>query len=334
MYTTCMFCEKDLGENELLETFPVGRRLAFDAAKGRLWVVCRRCERWNLSPLEERWEAVESCERLFRDTRLRVSTENIGMARHPEGLELVRIGEPVRGEFAAWRYGDQFGRRRKKAIVYGVAGTVILGGVWIGGMAAGAISAGLAPQLPNLVHVLVNGRTVARVRTEDGELLKLKRSQLAKVRIRSEDEGWTLSLKSGYGRAHRFTGGEAERVAGLIMPAVNRTGGNEKRIRDAVRLIERAGHPERFLEDTVDNLGSRRYWDASDEKGGLLSTATHETKLALEMALHEERERRAMEGELSGLERIWRHEEEIAAIADDLLVPDDARARLEGWREA
>jgi hypothetical protein len=24
-----------------------------------LWVVCRHCERWNLSPLEERWEAVE-----------------------------------------------------------------------------------------------------------------------------------------------------------------------------------------------------------------------------------------------------------------------------------
>ena len=67
----------------------------------RLWVVCRSCERWNLTPLEERWEAVETCERLFRATRIRTSTENVGLARHTEGLELVRIGEPLRPEFAA-----------------------------------------------------------------------------------------------------------------------------------------------------------------------------------------------------------------------------------------
>ena len=89
MYTTCMFCKKPLGANEVLESFPVGRRLAFDAARGRLWVVCRRCQRWNLTPLEERWEAVEDCERLFRETRMRASTENIGIARHREGLDLV-----------------------------------------------------------------------------------------------------------------------------------------------------------------------------------------------------------------------------------------------------
>ena len=107
-----MFCNRPLGANEVVESFPVGRRLAFDSARGRLWVVCHSCERWNLTPLEERWEAVETCERLFRGTRIRTSTENIGLARHREGLELVRIGRPLRPEFAAWRYGDQFGRRR------------------------------------------------------------------------------------------------------------------------------------------------------------------------------------------------------------------------------
>ena len=71
-----MFCKEPLGSNEVVvrpfrsaerlglidldEVFsrhldPVGRRLAFDPAKGRLWVVCRSCERWNLTPLEERW---------------------------------------------------------------------------------------------------------------------------------------------------------------------------------------------------------------------------------------------------------------------------------------
>ena len=123
----------------LIETFPVGRRLAFDQGKGRLWVVCRRCEKWNLSPLEERWEAIEQCERLFHDARKRTSTDNIGLARLSEGLELVRIGEPKRPEFAAWRYGDQFGRRRTRAIVVGVGAGVVGGGILVAGMTAGAV---------------------------------------------------------------------------------------------------------------------------------------------------------------------------------------------------
>jgi hypothetical protein len=114
MFTTCLFCHASLGANEMVEHFPVGRRLAFDGAKGRLWVVCIRCGQWNLSPLEERWEAIEECERYFRDTRLRVSTDNIGLARLAEGLTLVRIGEPRRPELAARRYGDQFRRRRRR----------------------------------------------------------------------------------------------------------------------------------------------------------------------------------------------------------------------------
>lgn len=114
MYSTCLFCHASLGANERLEQFPVGRRLAFDSARGRLWVICPRCARWNLSPLEERWEIQEECERLFRDTRLRYSTEQIGMARLADGLELVRIGEPLRPEMAAWRYGRIFGRRMRR----------------------------------------------------------------------------------------------------------------------------------------------------------------------------------------------------------------------------
>src|SRR5919107_4289777 len=121
LYSTCIFCHAPLGANEAVEHFPVGRRLAFDAERGRLWVVCRKCERWNLSPLEERWEAIEECERRFRDTRLRVSTDNIGLARLSEGLELVRIGPALRPEMAAWRYGDQFGRRRRRYFMMGGA---------------------------------------------------------------------------------------------------------------------------------------------------------------------------------------------------------------------
>src|SRR5919197_2778529 len=129
MYSTCLFCHETLGTNEVIEAFPIGRRLAFDASKGRLWVVCRKCERWNLTPLDERWEAIEECERLFSETRLRASTDNIGLAKLREGLELVRIGNALRPEMAAWRYGDQFGRRRRKHILITSAAVAAVGGI-------------------------------------------------------------------------------------------------------------------------------------------------------------------------------------------------------------
>ncbi len=142
MYRHCLFCSSDLGSNEVLESFPVGRRLAFDAERGRLWVICRRCERWNLTPLEERWEAVERAEGLFRETPTRVSTEQIGLARLREGLELVRSGAPPRAEFAAWRYGDQFGRRRRRTLTLGAAGTRGGPGTRGGGCARGLLRSG------------------------------------------------------------------------------------------------------------------------------------------------------------------------------------------------
>ena len=318
MYTTCMFCNRPLGSNEVVEHFPVGRRLAFDAARGRLWVVCRKCERWNLSPIEERWEAVETCERLFQETRVRVSTQNVGLAKHAEGLELVRIGDPMREEFAAWRYGDQFGRRRKRALLYGVGGAIVVGGVVAGGLATGAISAVALSQSGNLVNVWVNGRTRLKLRTDDGRVLKLKNLDLLGTRLRLADDGagYRLEVRKGE-KKEWFEGAEAERMIGVIMPKMNRMGGKKRTIQDAVAEIEHHGHPDEFLSDVVTGARFR------DEMGipGYVNKMPGPTKLALEMALHEEQERLALEGELWRLERAWEEAEEIAAISDSLLLP-------------
>jgi hypothetical protein len=101
MWSHRIVCASSLGENQDLEEFGVSRRLAFHAARGHLWVVCPRCERWNLVPIEERWEAVEALERAFRETPTRYCTAEIGLAQLRGGLEIVRIGNPVPGEFAA-----------------------------------------------------------------------------------------------------------------------------------------------------------------------------------------------------------------------------------------
>jgi len=322
-----MFCNKPLGTNEVVETFPVGRRLAFDAARGRLWVVCRKCERWNLSPLEERWEAVETCERIFRDTRIRVSTDNIGLARHPEGLELVRIGEPLRPEFAAWRYGDQFGRRRKRAILYTTGGVAVLGLVVAGGVATGVISGALLGQSGNFVNMFVNGRTLARVRAPDGEILKLKNPDLAKARIEHEDGTWSLVVKKGR-KDYRFEGPEARKAAGIVVSRINRRGAGPSAVQDAVRLLDEHGAPDAVIR------AAARSPDRNTFKAGTgtLAKLRAPTRLALEMALHEEEERRALEGELWRLERAWEEAEEIAAISDDLLLPEGAERSLERLR--
>jgi hypothetical protein len=51
------------------------------------------------------------------------------------------------------------------------------------------------------------------------------------------------------------------------------------------------------------------------------------------MALHEEQERRALQGELKTLEAVWKHAEEIAAISDNLLLPEGAEEFLEEHRD-
>ena len=346
MYSTCLFCNHSLGANDVLESFPVGRRLAFDAGKGRLWVVCRKCERWNLSPVDERWEAVETCERLFRDTRMRASTENIGLARLHEGLELVRIGPALRPEFAAWRYGDQFGRRRTRAFLYGGGAVVAFGALIIGGAAAGVISSGLLSQSGNLVNVFMNARTVVMLRTDDGTVLKLKNPDVQGIAVvpPSGGDGWRMMI--GKKKKQRvFQGAEAERIAGIVVPKMNSMGGSKAKVQQAVKYIERSGGPEAFLRSPVldprasgADISVARGRRAVKERGPdgepVLQVARlpTPTRLAVEMALHEEQERRALEGELKALELAWRDAERIAAIADDLLIPADAEAFLERHR--
>jgi hypothetical protein len=325
-----MFCNRPLGANQVVESFPVGRRLAFDAAKGRLWVVCRRCERWNLTPVEERWEAVEACERLFRGTRLRASSENVGLARHAEGLELVRIGEPLRPEFAAWRYGDQFGRRRRRQMLYGAGAAAVVGGLVIGGTVTGVLGGVALSQTGNVWNLWMNGRTLVRLRTDDGRVLRMKRIDLLGTRLRPADDdvGYRLEVRKGR-RKEWFEGEEAQRLIGAIMPGMNRMGGKPVTVRHAVSEIEHHGHPDRFLADVV---SGDRFRDKHGTPGYVNKMPRH-SKLALEMALHEEQERRALEGELWRLERAWEAAEEIAAISDDLLLPEGTEEFLERHRE-
>lgn len=342
MYRTCIFCSADLGTNESIEEFPVGRSLAFNAWKGRLWAVCRKCGRWNLAPIEERWEAVESAEKTFRDSRLRVHSENIGLCKLPDGTRLIRVGEALPGEMAAWRYGDQLLRRRRQYMIAGAAvaavGVAAVGGILalgVGGTLAsmsGALgSAWEQWQRKKVVHRIPAGMsptgreiTVRRWHVQ-GAFLGEARGGIALhipdvEREKPRTSTWSDQVRYS-DQILTLDDAEARTVLGRAMVHVNKKGASRGRVREAIRELDHARTAEDYLA-----LVARKGNVLGKRKGMEERKLDPVQALTLEMALHEESERRALEGELALLEARWREAEEIAGIADTL--PDDPLDRL------
>ncbi|HST61278.1 MAG TPA: hypothetical protein VLK84_21420 [Longimicrobium sp.] len=362
MYRSCIFCSADLKANDALERFPVGRSIAFDGEKGRLWAVCAKCARWNLAPIEERWEAIEDAERLFRDCRMRAQRENIGLAKLRDGTRLVRIGAAPAGELALWRYGSQLARRRARW----VRTRLLLPATALAGVAAYAVSPvfvpvmglmNLAPALAELRRYRRAGRVAHRVPAEaapGGRELYLRWRDLARMQtgldaqgepelVFRSDESWLA-----HGSPVRLRGTQARQVLSKALLGINRTGALPGDVDEALKMITEAGGADGFVRrvaadgwalgrDDV-NLGEalptframgRAMNPFAESRPARPSIPVpwrqlyaHPSRaIALEMAVHEESERRALEGELAGLEEAWRQAEEIAAIADRL--PDD-----------
>jgi hypothetical protein len=341
MYQTCIYCTAPLGVNDALEAFPVGKSVAFDGWKGRLWALCPKCARWNLAPIEERWEAVEAAERLFTDARLRVQSENVGLAKLRDGTKLIRVGQALPGELAAWRYGDQLVRRRRSYLI--AAGAAAAAGIAIvGGAVALTASAGMVSAFNGLFqvwHQKQQRKVVYRLdpaESPTGSELLLRRWQASGSVLRDAPDGGISLLVpagsrkdpkvDGWGRP-KFTDPPVElpdahaRVfLGRAMVHLNASGASRKRLESAVGMLSDAGSAEGFLRRAAAegrSLGKRQ--DMPDRH------LRPEGTLALEMALHEESERRAMEGELALLEAAWRDAEHIASIADGLAGDVPAR---------
>ncbi|MDB4913922.1 MAG: hypothetical protein JWM95_1566 [Gemmatimonadetes bacterium] len=334
VFTTCIHCCGKLGTNELIEHFPVGDRLAFDSDRGRLWVICTHCSRWNLTPVEERWEAVEECERQFRAARLRAQTSNIGYAKAGDGVGLVRIGKPLRPEFAAWRYGREFSRRRTRAIL-------MMGGVGVltAGLVAGSVAVGS-------VGFLLFGARVLRqlypltvgppeeVRIPYGKWRALQVSTGSSAILPDDQGGWQLHIRHHHDSVE-FRGAEARRLLTVLLAKVNVKGAAKGMIGDAISVVEQQpvegmllGLARRSEQVWSSDDARQREWDEARRPGygrpknrGGLAHISAVDRLALEMALHESSEQKAVEGDLVELEVVWREAEEIAGIADDLLLP-------------
>jgi hypothetical protein len=289
------------------------------------------CARWNLAPIEERWEPVETAEKLFRDARLRVQSENVGIAQLPGGTRLVRVGSAVPGELAAWRYGTQLLRRRKRYLVtggLGIAATV----AFYGGMAAAGTGMFGLWMAGTFVESRRQQKVVHRIGGSDekGEHAVIRKWHLEGINLdrpsfgddievhvrdghRKKPRGWDGKVRRESPDMLVVSGADARALLARAMVHVNRKGATPAMLEEANRRLASVDSPERVLHIAA------QHGAALGKRAGQQPYLMKDTdSLVLEMALNEESERRALEGELTTLTAAWREAEEIAAIADAL----------------
>jgi hypothetical protein len=377
LYNTCTFCYAPLGHNSVLETFPVARRVAFDPVKACVWAVCPSCARWNLVPIEERYEIVDECERRFRRTSLRYSSGNIGLAWLAEDLEIVRVGPALRPEFASWRYGKVLARPRPVAnrLMEKLAALFVNTSKSL--LAASKSASHRDPRAATAQLLMtVYGNRVLDVMHLPGTRLSagndvpvgvVRYRHLINAALVRPEAGrpWSLTIPHDHGVLSLY-GDDGIRAAARALAIVNGTqrggGFSTDILQTAVRKVDESSqlsgyfnrvltialrsHWGRGVDDTTAEgrakaaetltigtsdierlafrLTGRTFWGhggiGSEPSTSLLDVPLVD-RLALEMAAHEETERRALEGELAELAEAWREADEIAAIADALLNP-------------
>jgi len=241
----------------------------------------------------------------------------------------VRVGDVLRGELAVWRYGESLVRRRVRYLVTTSVGIAAVGGLVTAGVVAAGITLTGVQLILQGAHYArrkwTTRRPLARLSAEEtghGEAAVIHRKSLpGMVLSRAEDGDLRLifrrarevetlvaaGISSVRERDLIVQGDAARRVLARTLVHVNGAGANRLALRHALEILAAVPSPSEYV---------TRLADQRIPLGRARRPLPHQ--LALEMALHEETERRALEGELAALEEMWRQAEEIAAIADRL----------------
>ncbi len=327
LYTHCLVCNTPFPANEELEYFSTSTRVAYDAARGRLWAVCRSCKRWSLAPIEERWEALEELEKVVTDrAKLLSKTDNVALLRAGE-LDVVRVGRANLTEEAWWRYGRELTSRAARHQKLTFIGTAAAGAAIAGGWASGGfgwLGAWLlwenAPQqLTHAARWLRFGGSAWRGKrrcTRCGQIFRniAYRDRTQLILSPGSGPGDALSVTQrcpvcgdlGEGGLH-LEGKEGEYVSRRVLAYHHHTGASEQRVRSATRLIEEAGSPEDLTRIVI-------------KEGRRLGDLQRTGAIALEIAANDTLEQHLLELELDEIEARWKEEEELASIIDGELT--------------
>ena len=332
LFTRCIFCHARFPENGVFGRLPPGRRLAFDPGRGRLWVVCEGCHRWNLCPIENRWEALHELERMVRDkSRLVAETDNIVLLSAGE-LFLIRVGKAGLAEQAWWRYGRELNARRTRFQSTRSQITAYT----FGAMAYLSDMVGLGDEDLNIgwddapaVDILRwrrfgwaawHGSIDCPYCNSSLKALRYDLSWWVYPHIDPESGNTTVEVPCPRcdpwtpEKVYTIGGPEAQNVLRRVLAYQHISGAGEDTIKDAAHIIESEGSPEAF--EMRVNRERKSLWGMGKVKS-----------IALEIALNDSVERRMMELELKALEFMWKREEELARIIDEELTPKDVRDR-------
>jgi hypothetical protein len=202
------------------------------------------------------------------------------------------------------------------------------------------------PNILNIANAAYRQRKRVRIPLDDGRTIETSMLLASQAQLLGgqEEPGIVVRLAPPAGQIVwgginsgmpvTLHGKDAVRAAGALLPLLNHAGGGRRQVADAVKAVEDAPSVSALFRQAA--IDAKRHYDSSWNIAwgdpGSLRHMPASIRLALEMAAHEEQERRALEGELAELERAWQQAEEIAAIADDLLVGDGIRGRLERLR--
>jgi hypothetical protein len=329
----CLFCHRPFDEGWRFGSLPPAWRLAFDPGRDRIWVVCDSCFRWNLWPPEDQGGAIPALERVVKDRgQILARTENVTLLAIGE-MMVLRVGNAGFQERAYWRYGREVLAREQAYLSRGAK----ISAYAYAALAAVAESVGLGDK--NFKVRFEEGFTAdvlrwrrfgwaawfGRLRCPScGSYLRAARFDLSWWFYPMLDEAGSLALGVPCPRCDPWTpekvyhlqGYEAESVLRRVLAYQNITGAGERDLEAAVREVEEAGAPERFLESV-------------GKASPFLRELSFPQAVALEIALNEGMERRALEREARALEFMWRREEELARIMDEELDPRGLRSR---WR--
>jgi hypothetical protein len=311
MFRTCAFCNAPFDGDGGPSRLGVGRRLAFDEWRGRLWVVCSKCSRWNLTPLDDRLERIEAVARAARDEgRVAAATEQVALIRW-QRYDFVRVGKPLRVELSTWRYGERLRTRQRERMKVVVPLTIAAVGLGI--VANVAAGGGLGVVVWNL-HRLVDQAYIGIVGNRKvllaeppicahcGSVMQLRARHVQHARVVPDahaEVAVVLSCPKCRREGAQLTGLDAVQVLRQGLTYLNVTRSGRRRAEDAARVVDQAGGPDRLVHDVA-------------RREVTLRSLRPERRLALEMAVDER-------AEVEELERQWREAEEIAEIADGTL---------------
>jgi hypothetical protein len=310
MFRSCAFCNAAFDGDGGPSGLGVGRRLAFDEWKGRLWVVCPRCSRWNLTPFDDRLERIESLARAASQGRIAASTDQVALIRWQQ-YSFVRVGKPPRVELATWRYGERLRNRQRERLKVVVPLTVAAIGL---GIAANvAAGGGFGVVVWNIHRIadgiylrIVGGRKVGLVESpicaRCGSLMELRARHVQHARVVPDshaDMAVVLSCPHCHEEGAQLTGPDAVQVLRQGLTYLNLSRGGRRKAEDAAREVDGVGGPDQLVREIA-------------RRELTLRSLRPERGLALEMAVDER-------AEVLELERQWREAEEIADIADGTL---------------